>query len=76
MSRKLTTGTKAFHLVFYVEDSSPKVKKFYDKKAMKRFVEEFQAEFPDSDAINTGSWVDSTITDIKGRYAVLSRLHG
>lgn len=76
MSRKLITGSRAFHLVFYVEDSMRKVKKFYDKKRMKRFMEEFQAEFPDSEAMDTGSWIDSTITNIKGKYTHVGDTNG
>lgn len=69
--KKLTSPKKKFHIVFYVENCDSKVKKFFDKKAMKRFIEEFEAEYPKAKAIDTGSWVDYSITDIAGKATYL-----
>lgn len=69
--KKLRSPKKKFHLVFYVEDCTPMLKKFFDKNKMNKFIEGFQAQYPNSEATNTGSWVDYAITDIGGKVAYL-----
>jgi hypothetical protein len=63
---------KKFHLVFYVLGCSPKIKKFYCKKKMTKFVENFLKKYPDHKGMDTGCWIDYTITDISGSLTTIA----
>jgi hypothetical protein len=54
------------HLLMYVVNSSPAIKKFTSMDKMEKFVKEFQKKYPDEDAINTGSWIDYVVTGVTG----------
>lgn len=69
--KKLLSPKRKYHLVFYVEGCTGKLKKFYDKTKMKQFIKEFQAEYPLSESRDSGSWVDYAITDIGGTTSYL-----
>ena len=54
---------KTVNLVFYVNNSTLKVKRFNSANAAVDFVSIFKANNPN---IQEGFWVDCVITDIKG----------
>jgi len=59
--------TKSYNLLMYVENCTPKLKKFADMKDMQAFVEDFHKQYPEAEASTSGYWVDYVITDIKGK---------
>jgi len=54
------------HLLHYVEDSSPKLKKFHCKDKLATFVSKFLLKYPEDSSINSGSWIDYCVMDVKG----------
>lgn len=57
-----TKTKKSKNLVFFVEDSSPKVKQFKTPQAAFSFAEFFMVTHPNMD---DGYWVDNVIVDFK-----------
>lgn len=60
---KTKNSPKPLYLVHYVDDSTPKLKKFASEKAAQAFVKKFQKENP---LPQDGFWVDYLISDIRG----------
>ena len=52
---------KKFHVVKYVDDCVPVIRKFKTLKAMEAFVTKFQKKNPTH---QEGFWIDYTITDL------------
>lgn len=65
---KKKTNKKAYHLVFYVENCTPYVRRYGDKEKLKKFVAKFMKKHPSAEAIygTSGYWVDYAVFDIKG----------
>lgn len=57
---------KSFHFLMYVEDSSPKIKRFNTKDQMHKFVNEFQSKYPDHMTLDSGYWIDFCVFDVHG----------
>jgi hypothetical protein len=51
----------------YVEDSSPKIKKFVSMKDMEKFVADFEKKYPDPDGPRDGNWIDYCVTEVSGK---------
>ena len=63
------TGNKgggAYHILMFVQDSTPYIKKFKTTDEMGKFIDAFNKKYPDEQAINSGYWLDFCITDITG----------
>jgi hypothetical protein len=60
---KKKTALKAFSVVYYVVDSSPKLARFKTKKDATVFIEKFQKENPSP---HDGYWIDFLISDVRG----------
>jgi len=69
---KKTNNTKKiekqelYHLLMYVEDSSPKLKRFDTTKEMGKFMDDFNKLHPDYASIESGYWLDYAITGVNG----------
>ena len=57
---------KKYHLLSYVLNSEPKLKKFTSKLEMGRFIDKFLKDHPDYMATESGDWIDFCISDISG----------
>lgn len=66
-TKKTTKKNKEFHLISYVLDSSPKLKKFSSVDAMAKFVEKFHRDHPEHMSSKSGDWIDFVITNITGK---------
>src|ERR1035437_10124055 len=66
-SRYRGDGIKEYNLLMYVEDSSPKIKKFVSMKDMEKFVSDFEKKYPDPDGPRDGNWIDYCVTDVSGK---------
>jgi hypothetical protein len=64
--KTMKTKKKPYHLAMYVENCCPKVKKFTDKNKLNKFVTDYVTKYPDSQASETGFWMDYVIMDIMG----------
>lgn len=53
-----------FHLCVYVESCGTKIKKFSDIKALKKFILQFSAEYPNQQ--EGDNWIDYVVTNITG----------
>ena len=58
--------TKSYHLLMYVEDSMPKIKKFSTTKAMGTFIDKFLKKYPGYASIESGHWIDYSVTNVSG----------
>jgi hypothetical protein len=70
--KKLKSKTKhpkvlPYHLLMYVEDSSPKIKKFSTTKALGTFIDKFLKKYPDYASHSSGHWIDFSVTNVSGR---------
>jgi hypothetical protein len=63
---KKTNKIEKHHLLMYVEDCSPKIKKFYSTEKMSDFIEKFQKKHPDHLASDSGWWIDYCVMDVSG----------
>jgi hypothetical protein len=61
---KTKEKTKVFHLVYYVDNCSPKAKLFKIKKSATDFIKNFQKKYPNPD---DGYWVDFLVSEIHGK---------
>lgn len=59
-------NSKPYHILMYVLDSTPKLKRFETIQEMGRFIDKFNKKYPESEASNSGNWTDLAITYIKG----------
>ena len=57
---------ETYHLLVYVLDSEPKIKKFKSKLALGKFVDKFVKDYPDYLGAESGNWVDYAVTDVIG----------
>lgn len=64
---KTVKKNEPYHLLMYVDDCSPKIKRFENTKDMEKFVLEFQKENPDHLAVESGSWIDYAVFDVTGK---------
>lgn len=55
------------YLVYYVENSSPKIKTFFYKYTMLKFINTFNNKYPQPSSLHDGYWVEFTVEDIKGK---------
>ena len=60
------TKSKEYHLLAYVLDSEPKLKRFDSKEQLGAFIDQFLIIYPDYASIDSGCWVDYAITNITG----------
>lgn len=61
-----------FHALVYVENCTPKIKKFKTLRALKTFVTKFENKYPDPD--KTGdNWIDYHVTNIEGEVVFYSQ---
>lgn len=58
--------TKSFHIIHYVEDSTPKLKKFNSISKLNDFRLKFESDHPNGE--RDGYWVDFIITDVHGKF--------
>lgn len=61
MSKK----SKPFHLVYYVEDSVPMMKKFNSISKLDAFRQKFETNYKGK--LMDGWWIDFIVTDIHGK---------
>lgn len=61
---------KPYHLVMYVENSTPFIKKFVSLKKTQEFVDKFEKKYPDEAAMESGYWIDFVITGVTGKLAM------
>jgi hypothetical protein len=71
-NKKTANKTKSYHLLMYVLNCEPKIKKFSSLKHANTFIKLFQAKWPDHLAQNTGSWIDYLVQDVHGKIKFLS----
>ena len=64
-AKKLISGPP-YHLVMYVEDGNPKIRKFDSPEKLGTFVKEFQKEYPDYMEMGSDNWIDYVVMDIMG----------
>lgn len=57
---------EVYHLLMYVVNSNPKIKRFDSVEKMAKFVEAFQKKHPDHLASESGDWIDYCITKVSG----------
>ena len=55
------------HILKYTENCSPKLKRFESTKEMGKFMDSFNKEHPDSEAEDTGYWLDFAIVGVIGQ---------
>jgi hypothetical protein len=72
MKKKATKKTKSkpYHVVYYVEDATPAMRKFYSLEDMETFFREFNAQY-DKEGRYTGTYLDFCITNISGEIKFL-----
>ena len=58
--------TKEYHLLMYVFDSSPRIKKFTSTEKMKDFIDSFLKKYPDHMSVDSGTWIDYIVTGVTG----------
>lgn len=63
-SKKSDTGP--YHLLMYVLNSSPKLKRFYAMEEMEIFINKFHKKYPEVEAASSGYWIDFIVTNISG----------
>lgn len=63
---------KSYHLLVYVLNCEPKIKRFSSLKGANTFVKLFQTKWPDHLASQTGSWIDYLVQDVHGEIKFLS----
>jgi hypothetical protein len=63
---KKTEKQEPYHLLMYVEDSSPKLKRFKTTDELGRFVDDFNKRYPDYASIDSGYWIDFAVTYVLG----------
>lgn len=66
MKKKSKKNNKPYHLLVYVANCVTKIKRFESTDKMGKFIDDFNKEYPDSDAADTGYWVDYAITNVEG----------
>ena len=64
--KKKSSKTEVYHILMYVLDSTPKLKKFSSMELMHKFVNKFQKKYPDQEAVNSGYWIDFVISGVTG----------
>jgi hypothetical protein len=65
--KKLSKAKKeTYHLLFYVLNTEPKVKKFKTTAEMGKFIDDFNKEWPQSECSISGSWTDLAVTEVNG----------
>lgn len=55
-----------YSLLLYVENNSPKLKKFSTNKELGEFIDDFNRKYPDYMLNESDNWIDFCVTDIKG----------
>lgn len=66
----LKKTTKPYHIVYYVEDCTPGMRKFNSLKDMKAFFKEFESRYP-KDVDPGGTFIDFYVTNISGEVKFL-----
>lgn len=69
---KKTEKQEPYHLLMYVEDSNPKIKRFKTTDELGRFIDDFNKKWPDQEAMDSGYWMDYCISNITGDIHLLS----
>jgi len=57
---------ETYHLLFYVLNTEPKVKKFKTTLEMGKFIDAFNREWPEDECSISGSWTDLAICEVSG----------
>lgn len=60
------TKTETYHLLFFVVNSTPRVKKFRTTAEMGEFMDSFNKEYPEDQYELYGSWLDLAVTEVNG----------
>lgn len=55
-----------YHILMYVENCTPKIKKFKTTDELGKFVDAFNKQYPDYASVDSGYWVDFCVTGIAG----------
>jgi hypothetical protein len=63
---KKKKSKQKYHLLMYIEDSNPKLKKFLSTQEMGKFIDEFGKKYPGQEAADAGFWIDFAITNVGG----------
>lgn len=63
---KKSVNKDVYHILMYVENCSPKMKKFKTTEELGKFVDTFNKKYPDYAAMDSGYWTDFAITGITG----------
>ncbi len=63
---KKIKNSEAYHILMYMEDSSPKIKKFKTTDELGKFVDKFNKKHPDYASPDSGYWIDLAVTGVTG----------
>jgi hypothetical protein len=64
--KKKSKKNAPYHLLMYVLNSEPKIKRFDTTEEMGKFIDKFNKKYPEAQASNSGNWTDYAITNILG----------
>lgn len=59
---------KKYHLLQYVENCSPKTRKFKTIKRLKQFVEDFEAKYGRDSRLD--NWINYSVTNVTGTISI------